>query len=341
MTQLQGMGLVKARRALAEAGDVDELLRRHAHRLPFPLAELPERWREVEERTHACGGRVLTWDDVAYPPGLAQLVDAPPLIFSKGQTAAYTRPLVAVVGTRRCTDDAARWAHQLGAHIAAHGATLVSGLAMGVDIAAMRGALEAGGSVVACLGHGLERIHPKGHRRWAEAMLERGAWITEYPADTRVDRWHFAHRNRIVAGLAAHTFLVQSPAHGGGMITARLALEYDRELTVGEPRDERAVWDGNRHWIEQGAPAVRDVEAFDWMGKGAFRPGPVRPAPPAGLAPVWAALQGSGGCSVDALAVEVEAPTARVRRQLLALELGGWVRRAPGGWFVPVEPSPG
>lgn len=337
MTQLKGMGLVKARRALAEAGDVHELLRRHAHRLPFPLADLDERWQGVEARTRACGGQVVSWDESAYPHGLSQLVDAPPLLFFKGQITAFTAPLIAVVGTRRCTDDAARWAYRFGAHLARHGATLVSGLAMGIDIAAMRGALEAGGSVVACLGHGLERIHPKGHGKWAEAMLERGGLVTEYPVDTRVDRWHFAHRNRIVAGLSSHTLLVQSPAHGGGMITARLALEYDRELTVCCPTDERAVWDGNHHWMEQGAPAIEVPEAFEWRGMGPHQPGPARALPPPGLVSTWMALQGSGGCSVEALSEAVNEPSSRVRRQLLALELGGWVRRAPGSWFVPVE----
>lgn len=337
MTQLKGMGLVNARRALAEAGDVRELLRRHAHRLPFPLTELSERWRLVEAQTRTCGGQALSWDEPAYPDALAQLVDAPPLLFIKGQMSAFNRPLIAVVGTRRCTDEAARWAYRLGAHLASHGATLVSGLAMGIDIAAMRGALEAGGSVVACLGHGLERIHPKGHAKWAEAMMECGALVTEYPVYTRVDRWHFAHRNRIVAGLSKHTFLVQSPTNGGGMITARLAVEHDRELTVCAPMDERAVWDGNNLWMEQGAPAIASPDAFEWEGMGQQRLSPARPLPPPGLATTWLALQGSGGCSVEVLSDAVNESTNRVRRQLLALELGGWVRRSPGGWFVPVE----
>ena len=338
MTQCAGWGPVRARRALMEVGDVATLLERHAQRLPFPLRELEARWKAVEARTLALGGKVISWDDPAYPRALVQLLDAPPLLYVKGQTHSWNRPLIAVVGTRRCTDGAARWAHQLGEHIASSGATLVSGLAMGIDIAAMRGALDAGGSVIGCLGHGLERIHPKGHRASAETMLAEGAWITEYAPDTHVDRWHFAHRNRIVAGLASHTILVQSPEHGGGMITARLAVEYDRELWVKHPMDERAVWDGNRLWAREGAAVFQDPDELHWSGQ-IHTPHPrSSPLPAPGLQPLWSALQGSGGCSVNVLSEAINAPAQQVRRQLLALELGGWVRRSPGGWFVPLGP---
>lgn len=333
MTQLQGWGPLKAHRAYLEVGKcVESLLHRHGHRLPFPLGELEQRWHAVDEQTRLAGGRALTWDDADYPRGLAQLADPPPVVYVKGQTPFPSHPTVAVVGTRRCTDDAARWAYQAGAHIATCGGTVVSGLALGIDIAAMRGALDAGGRVVACLGHGLERIHPKGHQRWAEAMLERGAWITEYPIHTRVDRWHFAHRNRIVAGMAEATLLVQSPANGGGMITARLAVESHRDLLVLEPYDHRPAWQGNRDWLEQGATAVRRVEEV-MHGPLPAQPLVARRSPPPGLVAVWEALQGSGGCSVEALSEATNLPETRVRRQLLALELGGWVRRSPGGWF--------
>ncbi len=335
LSQLNGWGQMRLNREMKKPGVLPEaLLRQHAGALPFPLTELLERWQDVLDRTHAVGGQIISWNDAAYPAALTQLPDAPNLLHVKGQISAWNRPLIAVVGTRRCSDAAARWAYRVGAQIAAAGGTLVSGLALGIDIAAMRGALDAGGPVVACLGHGLERVHPAGHARSAEAMLERGAWVTEYPIHTHVDRWHFAHRNRIVAGLAATTLLVQSPANGGGMITARLALEYNRDLLVLDPLEDRPDWMGNRYWLKEGAKCV---SRLDDVVHAAAIPRPFIPFrnPPDGLMPVWMALQGSGGCSVQDVAGSVELPISSARRQLLALELGGWVRRSPGGLFFP------
>ena len=336
LSQLEGWGQLRLNRAMTGKNGVppEVLLRRNAAALPFPMTELADRWQDVLDRTHAVGGHILSWNDPKYPSGLAQLTDAPNLLHVKGQISAWSRPLIAVVGTRKCSDAAARWAYRAGAHIAAAGGTLVSGLALGIDIAAMRGALDAGGSVVACLGHGLERVHPKGHARSAEAMLDNGAWVTEYPVDTHVDRWHFAHRNRIVAGMASATLLVQSPANGGGMITARMALENNRDLLVLDPMEERLDWEGNRFWLKEGAKCIRSVED---IVKAASVPKPSLPIrrPPEGLIPVWMALQGSGGCSVSDVAEAVDLTTTQIRRQLLALELGGWVRRSPGGLFFP------
>jgi DNA processing protein len=336
LSQLKGWGQLRLNRAMSGENGLppEVLLEKNAGALPFPMTELADRWQGVLDRTSALGGHIISWNDASYPQGLTQMIDAPNLLHVKGQISAWDRPLIAVVGTRRCSDAAARWAYRAGAHIAAAGGTLVSGLALGIDIAAMRGALDAGGVVVACLGHGLERVHPKGHAQSAEAMLENGAWITEYPVYTHVDRWHFAHRNRIVAGLASATLLVQSPANGGGMITARLAVEYNRDLLVLDPLEDRPDWQGNRFWINDGATCISRVE--DIIKEASVRqPLVPRRMPPEGLVPVWTALQGSGGCTVQDVAEAVELPNTQARRQLLALELGGWVRRSPGGLFFP------
>lgn len=336
LSQLEDWGQLRLNRAMTGKNAIppEALLRKNAAALPFPMTELADRWQGVLDRTHAVGGRIISWNDKAYPQALGSLLDAPNLLHVKGQIPNAERPHIAVVGTRKCSDAAARWAYRAGAQIAAGGGVVVSGLALGIDIAAMRGALDAGGPVVACLGHGLERVHPKGHARTAEAMLEKGAWITEYPVYTHVDRWHFAHRNRIVAGLASATLLIQSPANGGGMITARLALEYHRDLLVLNPMEERPDWMGNRFWLKEGARRIERVEEII-PAASVPRPSLQGRRPPEGLMPVWMALQGSGGCTVRDVAEQVELPTARARRQLLVLELGGWVRRSPGGLFFP------
>jgi DNA processing protein len=339
VTQLRGWGLVKVRQALSDGVELDDLLLRHKHLLPFPLSELDQRWLRMEAATKSVGGQVVCMDDPNYPLNLCQLVDAPPILHVKGQISAWQKPMIAVVGTRKCTDYAARWAYRLGAQIAESGGTVVSGLAMGVDIAAMRGALDAGGSVIACLGHGLEKIYPVGHRKWANGMLAEGAWISEYPVASRVDRWCFAQRNRIVAGMAERTVLVQSPQRGGGMITAELAADYHRDVLILNPKDEAAIWQGNRAWIDQGALAIQEVTEVPIAAHSSPMNAPKKHLPPAPILELWKALQGSGGCSVKTLSMEVNLVPSRVRSQLMVLELGGWVRRSPGGWFVPLDVS--
>lgn len=335
VTQIKGLGPVRVRRALETLESVEELLERHAAALPFPLSEAEERWGEVQHATERLGGRTLTWEESAYPEHLAHLPDAPPVLYVRGQIEAWKKPMISVVGTRACSDAAARWSYQLGRQLAASGVTVISGLARGIDIAVMRGALDEGGAVVACLAHGIERIHPRGHELLALAMLENGAWVTEFSPYSRVDRWQFAHRNRIVAGMSMCTTLVQSPEQGGSMITARLAVEYDRELKVLTPLDNTSQWSGNRAWIAEGAKGVSTPADVCELPEGRI----LNRSPdgvPQSSRDVWHALQGSGGMQAERLARLLGEQPLVVRRQLMLLELGGWVRRSPGGGFVPV-----
>ncbi|WP_245846109.1 DNA-processing protein DprA [Longibacter salinarum] len=181
-------------------------------------------------RAKEMGATLLTpWDD-AFPERLRQIYDPPAFLWMRGQLTPADARCIAVVGTRRCTDYGRQQACRFGAELTKHGLTVVSGLAYGVDAAAHRGALDAGGRTVAVLGSGLGYVYPASNRPLAEAMTEHGAVLSEYPIDAEPDPRYFPERNRIVSGLTLGTLVVESHAEGGALITARMALEQNREV---------------------------------------------------------------------------------------------------------------
>ena len=185
--------------------------------------------------------RVLTLNDDDFPKRLRQCEDAPILIFTLGNTDFNTAHVVSIVGTRRCTERGRELTQQLVAGIASQcpGTIIVSGLAYGIDVAAHRAALEAGLPTVGVLAHGLDEIYPRTHRQTAIDMLKNGGLLTEFTSHTPIDRLNFLQRNRIVAGLADAVVIVESPARGGSLNTARLANDYQRDVFAfpGRPSD--------------------------------------------------------------------------------------------------------
>lgn len=295
-------------------------------------------WAEaMAHETRSTGASVVSWEQPDYPRALAEIHDAPPVLYAQGDLTAWHHPMVAVVGTRQCSDGAARWSFQMGQALAQSGITLVTGGAHGVDIAAVQGALHAGGRVIWCLAEGLDCISPRAHRKWAEASLGRGAWITEYPLRTAARPWRFAHRNRIVVGMGFATVLVQSPADGGGMISARLALSYNRTLGVLPPLEPGPAWDGNRHWLAT-CPGAGISEVGDWLAALGFQTRKVEPSSlPEALRPLWRALLGSRGRTASDLSEQLGLTDSQVLHQLLLLELQGRVRSVPGGRYVALQ----
>ena len=193
------------------------------------------------ERTMAAlGGWVLTPLDAAWPATLHELEEPPPVIFGLGSQRSLVAPhAIAVVGTRRPTGVGRSLATRIGTRLAQAGATVVSGLAMGIDGAAHLAALEAGGESVAVVGGGLDEPGPVAHRRLARRLVARGAVISEQPPGVRPTAGTFPRRNRIVSALAQATVVVEAPARSGALITARHALEQGRLLLVapGRPLD--------------------------------------------------------------------------------------------------------
>src|SRR5256714_7239885 len=185
-----------------------------------------ERMREIEDAD------VLVLDDGSYPQLLREIPDPPITLYVRGRWAeCLEAPCVGVVGSRRCSTYGQNVALMLARELASRGVTIISGLARGIDAAAHRGALEAGGRTVAVLGTGVDEVYPRDHRKLAAEMLERGgALVSQFPLSTPPIPENFPYRNRIISGLSLGTVLVEAAENSGSLITARLALEQGREV---------------------------------------------------------------------------------------------------------------
>jgi len=182
------------------------------------------------ERAEALDAELVSPWDERFPDRLREIYDPPAYLWMRGTLSEVDRPMVTIVGTRRCTDYGRAQAHHFGAELARRGFTIVSGLAYGIDAAAHKGALDAGGRTIAVLGSGVGCIYPQKHTALAERIIESGAVLSEYALDADPDAPHFPERNRILSGLSLGTLVVESYSEGGALITARLSLEQNREV---------------------------------------------------------------------------------------------------------------
>jgi len=193
-------------------------------------------WKKVDrilKQTESAGAKLISLNDPEYPMLLRQTFDPPIILWLKGDPAALSEPGIAVIGTRNPgrygLDQAETWSRR----ICAAGLSVNSGLAYGVDAKAHKTAVESGGCTVAVLGSGIDRIYPNRNRGIVAKIIEsNGAVITEYPPGSKPDAVNFPERNRIVSGISHGTLVIESGVKGGSMITARLALDQNREVFV-------------------------------------------------------------------------------------------------------------
>lgn len=203
-------------------------------------------------RLGEAGVKVVTPRLPGYPPILLDMEEMPPLLFIRGSWEPMDDGAVSLVGTRRPTPYGEAVAADLATALAREGVTVVSGLARGIDAAAHRAALEAGGRTVAVMATGPDRIYPPEHRELARSIERRGALITEFPPGTRPEAYYFPHRNRIIAALSLVTVVVEAGARSGALITARLAEGMSRQVfavpgPIGRPQSvgcHRLIQDG-------------------------------------------------------------------------------------------------
>lgn len=346
--RLRGVGLRTALdcyRHYGTASAVFEHRKDLRHRLPAIAADWSEALRSAEAELEFCnrhGIRVLCLSDDAYPMRLRDCADAPTALYYRGAADLNVRRVVAVVGTRHITDYGkdvcARFVADLRAMFP--DCLVVSGLAYGVDIHAHRAALDGGLSTVAVLAHGLDTIYPASHRRTAEAMLRQGGLLTEYASQTRPDKGNFVRRNRIVAGMADATVVVESAEKGGALITARLAQDYNRDVFAFPGRVGDACSAGCNALIRQNVAALvtsaADVaDALGWKPAGttAAVQREIFPELSPDEAGLCELLRGSDGVAVSRLAVRTGLPVQRISALLFELELKGVVRPLAGGRF--------
>lgn len=182
------------------------------------------------ERVRQAGVTALTWHDDGYPPRLKEIYDKPPVLYVKGEILPEDERSLAVVGTRRPTAYGREVARQVTSDLAQNGLTIVSGLAKGVDGIVHRAALEAGARTIAVMGSGLDVMYPREHGELASRIAGNGAVVSEFPLGTRPDSQNFPRRNRIISGMSLGTLVAEAPESSGALLTARHALEQDREV---------------------------------------------------------------------------------------------------------------
>ncbi|MFK7930465.1 MAG: DNA-processing protein DprA [Myxococcota bacterium] len=274
-------------------------------------------------------GVALTLADPAYPPRLAVLPDAPPVLCVEGDPLALRSLAVAVVGTRNCTPYGAAVARHLGSAVARRGGVVVSGLARGIDGHAHRASL-GGGRTVAVLGHGLPITSPSTHRDLRRRIVHQGgAIVTGFPDEQRPTRWTFPMRNRWIAALADVTVVVEAPFKSGALITATEAASMGRPVFAVPGALGQAHSGGCLALLEQGAQVLSDVEAFADRVLGAC----AQPEDP-----FLDAL--CDGPTPDVLAQRLGMPLLDVLGKLAHLEVEGLVVRLPGQHYAPMrDPS--
>lgn len=285
------------------------------------------------------GARYLFIDTPAYPRLLAELENAPPVLIIRGNAGLFDRDGVAMVGARNSSAAAIRFARELAHALAGRDVTVISGLARGIDTAAHQGAIDQGTiAVIAC---GIDQVFPPENAALQERIGREGLLITEYPPGTEPLARHFPQRNRIIAGLALGTVVVEAAPKSGSLITARLAAEAGREVMAvpGSPLDPRAQ--GCNLLIRDGATLVQNADDI----REQIRPIDARmlrargerytPAPPVDAADAdrraIITLLGPVAVPVDELIRQTGLPPAIVQTVLLELELAGKLERHAGG----------
>jgi DNA processing protein len=267
--------------------------------------------------------------DAGYPPLLAEMHDPPERLYVRGgEIELLTKPAVAVVGARSCSSYGREVARALARELAAAGLVVVSGLARGIDGEAHRGALDAGGPTVAVLGCGIDRDYPRAHAELARRVAETGAIVSEYPAGVEPAPWRFPARNRIIAGLALATVVVEARERSGALITADFALELGREVFAVPGEITSTLSSGTNGLIRQGAaPLLSSDDVFAALGVEVSRPQQPSVSPAAGTV---LDLVVETPRSADELVRASGLPSSEISAALVELELAGLVGTSEG-----------
>lgn len=279
---------------------------------------------------------LVAWGDPAYPPLLREIPDPPVVLYVQGDPAVLARPQLAIVGSRNPTPTGRENAAAFAKTLAGAGLTITSGLALGIDGAAHRGALAGGGATIAVAGTGLDRVYPPRHRDLAHAIARHGALVSEYPLGTPPRAENFPVRNRLISGLSLGVLVVEAALQSGSLITARLATEQGREVFAVPGSIHSPLARGCHALIRQGAKLVetaQDVlEELGALAQVASTETHTR----ANVSPDEEALLahvGYDSINVDDLVERSGLTPDRVSSMLLRLELRGLIVAGPGGTY--------
>jgi DNA processing protein len=303
--------------------------------------EATERWLALDARH-----KLLTLADRAYPAALLTIPDPPPLLFAIGRVALLNRPALAIVGSRNASQQGALTAESFARRLAQAGLSIVSGLALGIDAAAHRGALSAAadgaaGSTIGVVGTGVDLIYPAGNRELTLSIREKGVLISEFPLGTPPLSHNFPRRNRLIAGLSRGVLVVEAALRSGSLITARLAAEQGREVFAVPGSIHSPMAKGCHRLIKDGAKLVESAQdVLEELRLDAPAEGQrddidaTAQAADAALAhaPLLDAI-GHDPVDLDALCARTGRAAGDLSAALLELELAQYVERLPGNRY--------
>ncbi len=316
----------------------------------FAQTALQDAEKELEKAEKA-GSRLIPLESEDYPPRLKQIPDAPLVLYVRGDVKVLSQFAVAMVGTRRPSAYGSSVAHRLAHDLAERQLVVVSGLARGIDSACHRGALEAKGRSVAVLGSGIDVIYPRENKRLAEEIAKTGTVISEFPLGTGPLPENFPIRNRIISGLSLGVVVVEAAEYSGSLITARLAVDQNREIFAVPGNITSPQSFGPNHLLKQGAKLVDQwmdvIEEFPAEVRMQLLPPAEASGPPgepgatlfaASLTPeqkaVFEVLRPDQALFVDDIVSAAKTPHPRVLSALLELEMTGLIRQLPGKNFI-------
>jgi DNA processing protein len=306
--------------------------------------------KELDGVRKIAGCSLLNWTEPEYPQTLLQIYDPPVLLYVRGDRQVLNLPSLSIVGTRRPTLYGTQMAQRLGRDLAARGLVIVSGMARGIDAIGHQGAMDASGRAIGVLGTGIDVCYPKENKKLYEKVLERGVIISEFPLHTHPAPENFPVRNRIVAGMPLGVVVIEGAQYSGSLITARLAMEFGREVFGVPGNVTQPVSFAPNQLIKQGAKLVTDAE--DVIEE---LPTPVRAALLQAEQPeaeqrnrlAAASLNGSQKKLYELLNAEAPMPiddiversglnSSDVLATLFDLEMKGIIRQLPGKQFSKV-----
>jgi len=353
LTLAPGLGAATVRALLRQFGLPESVLaRRRAELARFAPADAldaldsDEVGRQVSrslEWAGQPGHAVVTLADDAYPRALLEIADPPVLLYAHGRVELLNRPALAIVGSRNATAQGLRDAERFARAFSNAGLTIVSGLALGIDAAAHRGALSARGSTIAVLGTGVDVHYPPRNAELAERIAGEGLLISEFPLGSKALAHNFPRRNRLISGLSLGCLVVEAAAASGSLITARSAAEQGREVFAVPGSIHSPLSKGCHALIKSGAKLVESAddvlaEIPGHRGMAAV----ARDEPPvdrAGPEDPLLAHMGFDPVDVDSLCALSGWPAERVASELLRLELDGHVAKLPGGLYQRLSAS--
>ena len=279
------------------------------------------------------GQCLLTLADANYPRSLLEIPDPPSILYIRGNPGLLRNRGLAIVGSRNATPQGLQTAEAFARALAAGGLGIVSGLALGIDAAAHRGALAAKGATIAVIGTGADRVYPARNKELAMAIAEHGTIVSEFPLGTAAIAANFPRRNRIISGLVRGVLVVEAALESGSLITARLAAEQGREVFAIPGSIHSPVARGCHRLIKQGAKLVETAQdILEELGSHSESPGVPEVVDTAGSSDILAAL-GYDPCALDDLVARTGISADLLLGELLALELDGLIATLPGNRY--------